>query len=86
MRLKMEIEMEEASFVSVSSTPCPLLLARGGGFNRSAHSAGPFLVPSAWYISSWLPFGRSWGRPWGSWASLGPGASLGFSGWSLGGS
>ena len=41
MRLKIEIEMEEASFVLESSTPCPLLLARGGGFNRFAHSAGP---------------------------------------------
>ena len=41
MRLKMEIEMEEASFDLEFSTPCPLLSARGGGFNRSAHSAGP---------------------------------------------
>ena len=41
MRLKMEIEMEEASLHLSSARRAPLLLAGGGGFNRSAHSAGP---------------------------------------------
>ena len=50
--------------------------------NRSAHSAGPFLVPSAWYISSWLlvclllgALGGPLGTPEGPWGV--PGGPLG---------
>ena len=41
MRLKMEIEMEDASLHFSLARRAPLLLAGGGGFNRFAHSAGP---------------------------------------------
>ena len=52
MRLKMEIEMDEASLHLSSARRAPLLLAGGGGFNRSAHSAGPFsfLQMVCWFV------------------------------------
>ena len=43
MRLKIEIEMEEASFDLEFSTPCPLLSARGGGLIAPRIPPGHFL-------------------------------------------
>ena len=70
MRLKMEIEMEEASLHLSLARPASLLLAGGGGFNRSAHSAGPLhLLRGAAVPGSTHGFGESVPAVW---ATLGP--------------
>ena len=51
--IEIEIEMEDENSVCYPTGPASCFYHEAGGFNRSAHSAGLFLVPRVLYMRGW---------------------------------